>query len=48
MGANQNIHKQNLLIGPSVNTGPWTPEMVWDTGFVSTYSANLAYLSVEQ
>ncbi|ESK94670.1 glycoside hydrolase family 79 protein [Moniliophthora roreri MCA 2997] len=33
IGALQN-HK---LIGPSVATGAWTPEMVWDTGFIDAY-----------
>ncbi|KAJ7661951.1 glycoside hydrolase family 79 protein [Mycena polygramma] len=39
---------KGLLLGPSVADATWTPEMVWDTGFVSTYSANLAWLSVEK
>jgi hypothetical protein len=43
-----NIPNKNLLIGPNVNSGTWTPEMVWNTGFVDAYSANLAYLAVEQ
>ncbi|KAF8900143.1 glycoside hydrolase family 79 protein [Gymnopilus junonius] len=47
MAADSSIHNQNILIGPSVNTGPWTPEMVWDTGFINNYTSNLAYLSVE-
>ncbi|KAJ7153086.1 glycoside hydrolase family 79 protein, partial [Mycena crocata] len=34
--------------GPSIADASWTPEMVWDTGFVNTYSANLAWLSVEK
>jgi len=36
------------LIGPSVGSGAWTPEQVWDTGFIPTYSGNLAALSVER
>jgi hypothetical protein len=39
---------QHLLIGPSVNTGDWTPEMVWDTGFVDVLNDQLALLAVEQ
>ncbi|KII85080.1 glycoside hydrolase family 79 protein [Plicaturopsis crispa FD-325 SS-3] len=35
------------LIGPSVATGDWTPEMVWNTGFVSSYSSSLGALAVE-
>ncbi|KAK0200670.1 hypothetical protein DFS33DRAFT_1266366 [Desarmillaria ectypa] len=47
MTSDANIKNRNNLIGPSVATGDWTPEMVWDTGFVDTYNDNLAYLSVE-
>ena len=43
-----NVKNQNLLIGPNIASGPWTPEMVWNTGFVQTYSPQLAYLAVEQ
>jgi hypothetical protein len=39
---------KNNLVGPSVATGPWTPEMVWDTGFIGAYAGNMAALSVEQ
>ena len=45
---NSNIRNQNLLIGPNIATGAWTPEMVWNTGFVQSYSPQLAYLAVEQ
>jgi hypothetical protein len=38
----------NMLIGPSLATGDWTPEMMWDTGFISSYLDNLYALSVEQ
>ena len=48
MSSDGQVVNQNLLIGPNVNSGPWTPEMVWDTGFVDAYSNNLAYLAVEQ
>ena len=43
-----NIPVKNNLIGPSVATGAWTPEMVWDTGFIPTYTNSLLALSVEQ
>ncbi|KAJ6554258.1 hypothetical protein B0H19DRAFT_1152984 [Mycena capillaripes] len=39
---------QGLLLGPSVADATWTPEMVWDTGFVDAYKDNLAWLSVEK
>jgi len=38
---------QTLLIGPSVQV-VWTPEQVWDTGFIDTFKDNLAFLSVER
>jgi len=38
---------RNLLIGPSVSV-VWTPEQVWDTGFIDLYSPNLAFLAVEK
>ncbi|EMD34954.1 glycoside hydrolase family 79 protein [Gelatoporia subvermispora B] len=37
----------NNLIGPSVATGDWHPEDVWNTGFIQAYSNNLLALSVE-
>ena len=43
-----NIPVKNNLIGPSVATGAWTPEMVWDTGFITPYSNSLSALAVEQ
>lgn len=39
---------RHILVGPNVATGDWTPEQVWETGFVDDYSDNLAYLAVEQ
>ncbi|KAG6876773.1 hypothetical protein C0992_011829 [Termitomyces sp. T32_za158] len=44
---NANLPGQNLLVGPNLAYADWTTEQVWDTGFVSTYSQNLALLSVE-
>jgi hypothetical protein len=38
--------KDNLLIGPSVS-GTWTPEMVWETGFLPAYASSLYALAVE-
>jgi len=48
MASDTNIRNQNLLIGPNIATGAWTPEMVWNTGFVDAYSPQLAFLAVEQ
>lgn len=46
--ADDNIPVKNNLIGPSVATGSWTPEMVWDTGFITSYASSLGALAVEQ
>jgi hypothetical protein len=39
--------KNNLLIVPSVQA-TWTPESVWDTGIVSSYSSSIYGLAVER
>ncbi|KAI0073210.1 hypothetical protein K474DRAFT_1666888 [Panus rudis PR-1116 ss-1] len=44
----ENIPIRNNLIAPSVATGAWTPEMVWDTGFIPAYTNQLGALAVEQ
>ncbi|GJE89064.1 glycoside hydrolase family 79 protein [Phanerochaete sordida] len=41
------IPTRNNLVAPSVNSGPWSPESVWDTGFVGAYSGALGALAVE-
>ncbi|RDX55721.1 glycoside hydrolase family 79 protein [Lentinus brumalis] len=38
---------KNNLIAPSVSSSGWTPEQVWDTGFVEAYSDYLQALAVE-
>ena len=48
MNNDPQISNRSMLIAPSVATGTWTPEMVWNTGFIQTYSQYLAYLAVEQ
>jgi hypothetical protein len=45
-----NVPNKNLFVAPSVCCGQdigWTPERVWNTGFLDSYAANLAYMSVE-
>ncbi|KAG6864519.1 hypothetical protein C0991_008981 [Blastosporella zonata] len=42
-----NLPGTNLLVGPNIASADWTAEEVWNTGFVSTYNQNLAFLSVE-
>ncbi|KAJ7204663.1 glycoside hydrolase family 79 protein [Mycena pura] len=46
IAANSDIPVKNNLIGPSVS-GTWTPEMVWNTGFIEDYTDSLSALSVE-
>ena len=48
MEADPGIPNKNMLIAPSVATGPWTPEDVWNTGFIENYGDHLFCLSVEQ
>jgi hypothetical protein len=48
INADSNIPVKDLLIGPSISSSNWTPEQVWDTGFIDLYTAALAFLSVEQ
>jgi hypothetical protein len=48
MEADSGIPNKSMLICPSVSTGPWTPEQVWDTGFINDYRDYLTALSVEQ
>ncbi|KAH9916667.1 glycoside hydrolase family 79 protein [Amylocystis lapponica] len=47
MEADSNIATSNNLIGPNITTGDWTPEDVWNIGFVSAYTNNLSMLTVE-
>ena len=47
MNADSRILNKNMLIGPSVASA-WTPEQVWDTGFIDTYKDHLYCLSVQQ
>ncbi|KAF5353264.1 hypothetical protein D9756_008029 [Leucocoprinus leucothites] len=47
MNNDANAKNRDLLIGPNVAT-QWTPEQVWDTGFVNDYSQNLVSLAVER
>ncbi|KAJ7303068.1 glycoside hydrolase family 79 protein [Mycena albidolilacea] len=37
-----------LLIGPNIADFSWTPEQVWDSGFVDKFHDNLAFLAVEK
>ncbi|TDL22798.1 hypothetical protein BD410DRAFT_860283 [Rickenella mellea] len=45
------VPNTNIFVAPSVCCGGsgngWTPEQVFDTGFLTDYGSNLAYISVE-
>lgn len=48
-----NVPNKNLFVAPSVccggvNNNGWTPEQVFDTGFLTDFGTNLAYISVQQ
>lgn len=40
--------KNNLFVVPSISATVWTPEEVWNTGIVGTYSSSLYGLAVER
>ncbi|KAG9217951.1 glycoside hydrolase family 79 protein [Pleurotus ostreatus PC15] len=42
-----NIPIKNNLIGPSVASADWTPEMVWDAGYIETFKDVLSIIAVE-
>lgn len=46
--ANDRITNKNMLIGPSLASGPWTPESVWDTGYLDAYGQYLTAVTMEQ
>ncbi|KAJ7453359.1 glycoside hydrolase family 79 protein [Mycena galericulata] len=39
---------RTLLVGPNIADHGWTPEEVWDAGFVDDYSENLAFMAIEK
>ncbi|PFH50112.1 glycoside hydrolase family 79 protein [Amanita thiersii Skay4041] len=41
------IQNKQSLIGPSLATGRWHPEDVWNTGYVDAFGDSLAYLAME-
>lgn len=47
MNADTNISNKTMLIAPSVSVN-WTPEQIWDTGFIDSYNQSLGILSVEK
>ncbi|GLB45264.1 putative glycosyl hydrolase family 79 C-terminal beta domain [Lyophyllum shimeji] len=44
---NPRIPIKNMLIGPSLATGPWTPEMLFDTGYLDRFKDSLCMVTME-
>lgn len=42
------ITVKNNIIGPSIAMAAWTPEQVFDTGYIQAYTNNLGALAVEK
>lgn len=47
MDANPLITNKAQLLAPSVS-GQWTPEEVWDTGFIDKFKDRMYAFTVEQ
>ncbi|KAI0742962.1 hypothetical protein C8Q80DRAFT_945246 [Daedaleopsis nitida] len=41
------VTRKNNIIAPSTSYALWSPEQVWDTGFVDAYSPYLSHLAVD-
>lgn len=46
--ADPGIKNKTMLIAPSVASIGWSPEQIWDTGFIETHISHLSALAVEQ
>ncbi|KAF9051565.1 glycoside hydrolase family 79 protein [Panaeolus papilionaceus] len=44
---NDRIPRKNIFIGPSIATKAWTPEQVWETGFIDHFKDRFYCFSVE-
>lgn len=42
------IPTKNNIIGPSISSSQWSPEQVFDTGYIQAYTNNLGALAVEK
>lgn len=47
MNNNTAIPTKNNLIAPNLS-GTWTPEQIWNTGFLTTYASSIGALAVER
>lgn len=48
IAANNDVPIKNNLIGPSTSSVFWSPETIWNTGYLTAYGNDLMALSVEQ
>ncbi|KAG6901045.1 hypothetical protein C0995_001586 [Termitomyces sp. Mi166 len=44
---NANIPIKNMLIGPSLASGPWQPQQVWDVGYLDRFKDVLTAITME-
>ena len=47
VNANDSIVRKNLLLGPGISN-QWSPDSVWDTGYLDAYNSSLAAIVVER
>jgi hypothetical protein len=47
VNANDSITRKNLLLGPGISN-QWSPDSVWDTGYLDRYNTSLAAIVVER
>ncbi|KAG6896443.1 hypothetical protein C0992_008232 [Termitomyces sp. T32_za158] len=45
---NTNVPIKNMLIGPSLASGPWQPQQVWDVGYLDRFKDVLTAITMEQ
>ncbi|KAF8079214.1 glycoside hydrolase family 79 protein [Lyophyllum atratum] len=44
---NENIPIKNMLIGPSLASGPWEPDRLWPTGYLDRFKDSLKIITME-
>ncbi|KAG6856828.1 hypothetical protein H0H87_000305 [Tephrocybe sp. NHM501043] len=44
---NPNVPIKNMLIGPSLTSGPWLPDMLWPTGYLERFKDALKIIAME-
>ncbi|KAF7967416.1 hypothetical protein HWV62_34391 [Athelia sp. TMB] len=48
INADAQIPVKNNIVGPSTTGDVWSPEQIFDTGYLSAYADNLGFISVEK